>query len=114
MDIGKVIMDNLISFGIATIIVAPFCAYLYVMAKKYGQSIHAKIDAQIDLINDPEIRKLVEGIIEETEIAFGSEKGQAKFALAKAEILKIIPDILDPYVDKLLQGVYDGMVKKPE
>lgn len=112
MDIGKIIIDNLISIGIATIIVAPFCAYLYVMAKKYGQSLHAKLDAQIDLINDPEIRKLVEGIIEETELAFGSENGRAKFAVAKAEILKVVPDMFDPYVEKLLQGVYDGMVQK--
>ena len=112
MDIGKIIMDNLISFGIATIIVAPFCAYLYAVTKKYVQAKRDEMMKQLDLINDPAIRKLVEGIIEKTELAMGSEAGQAKFAQAKAEILKIVPDLFDPYVDKLLQGVYDGMVEK--
>jgi hypothetical protein len=112
MNIGKIIMDNLISIGIATIIVAPFCAYLYSVVKKYVASKKVAIMKQLELVNDPEIRKLVEGIIVEVEIAMGSEAGREKFNKAKQLILNQIPDLFDPYVDKLLQGVYDGMVEK--
>jgi len=114
MNIGKIIMDNLISLGIATIIVAPLCAYLYAITKKYVADKKTEIMKQKELIKDPAIRKLVEGIIEEVEIAMGSEAGREKFNKAKQMILNQIPDLFDPYVDKLLQGVYDGMVEKNE
>jgi hypothetical protein len=112
MDIGKLIMDNVISIGIATLIVAPLTAYLYTETKKRIGIEKKKLMEQISLITSPAVRKLVEGIIEETEIAMGSVDGKAKFEKAKRDILNQVPDLLDPYVDKLLQGVYDGMVEK--
>jgi hypothetical protein len=39
----------------------------------------------------------------------GSVDGQIKFEKAKQLILKKVPDIFDPFVDKFIQGVYDGM-----
>lgn len=110
MDIlGKLIIDNIVSFGIATIIIVPIAGYFYTQVRKYIQQQKETLYKQVELINNPDIRKLVSDIILNIEEAIGSEQGQIKFEKAKAQILMKVPDILDPIVDKLLQGVYDEL-----
>jgi hypothetical protein len=107
--IGKIVIDNLLSFGIATILIAPMCAYLYAITKKYAEARKGDMVAQLELINDPEVRAMVKQIIVNVELSMGSVDGQIKFEKAKQLILKKVPDIFDPFVDKFIQGVYDGM-----
>jgi len=110
MDIiGKLIVDNIVSFGIATIIIVPIAGYFYTQVRKYIKSEKEKLFKQVDLISNPDIRKLVQDIILGIEKSIGSEAGEIKFEKAKAQILMKVPDILDPFVDKLLQGVYDEL-----
>jgi hypothetical protein len=107
--IGKILIDNLVMFGLGAVIITPIAVYLGKQAFNLIQGYKRDLYKQIELINNPDIRKLVEDIILGIEQSIGSEAGQIKFAKAKAEILAKVPDILDPIVDKLLQAVYDSL-----
>lgn len=113
MDIlGKLIVDNIVQWSIATIIIVPIAGYLYLEVRKYIKTQKENMFKQTALINDPNIRKLVQDIILNIEASIGSESGQVKFEKAKAQILMKVPDILDPLVGELLQGVYDELKAK--
>lgn len=107
--IGKIVIDNLLQLGIGAILITPICAYLYAITKKYAEARKGDMMQQLELINDPEIRAMVKQIIVNVELSMGSVDGELKFAKAKQLILNKVPDIFDPFVDKFIQGVYDGM-----
>jgi len=107
--IGKILVDNLVSIGLGFIIITPIAGYLGLQAFNYVQKLKKDLRNEVAQINNAELRKLAEDIILGIEQSIGSEAGQIKFAKAKAEILAKVPDILDPIVDKLLQGVYDSL-----
>ena len=67
--------------------------------------------AVLSRLKDEATRKMIEEMIISAEKKLGSKTGRAKFELAKARILKLVPDMFDPLVDKIIQAIFDGMVE---
>jgi len=58
-------------------------------------------------IKDTELQSLIIGYALHAQKYMRTESGKAKFEWVKHKTLLVIPDLLDPYVDDILQGIYE-------
>lgn len=61
------------------------------------------------MLKDPEWKKIVFMIILKIQKDLSDVKGKERMKAAKRELLKYVPDLLDPVAEELIQAVYDEL-----
>jgi hypothetical protein len=112
MDIGKMFVDAVVNYGLATVIIVPTAVYLYTQVRRYIKEQKVKFYDQVDKIVNPDVRALAMSIISNVEEAIGSEAGHIKFDKAVNDLLRDVPVLVRPIAEKFLQGVYDELKEK--
>lgn len=113
MTIGSMFLSGALSFAgglfIARVVMPKIKKWIVAYIAKKRRSFRPYIDEKI---KDPEFKGYVTELIFKAQKYLSEEDGEEKFNFVRRYVLRLSPDILDDYVDEIIQTIYEE-IKKP-